>query len=345
MSLSAELFFNLLTKKPYYERLQDLLTNKAKGNNNLSNEMLLFKLPLFISQVGKLNRSKYHYDSKIEVFADCVARHPFKNTFLLETVCKYPSVPEIYYPELEHTRGLLSVFLSDLHEQLLALENGTVTDYEQQMDEEFKFLCKYTENVFAISNYLDVIEVILYYENDVEIEDVEQNLFKLHDDTCTLVNVNSNNKLDLFSYLEGYIWKIEYSLERGFHVHALFFYDENKRKCRSAMVLAKSICNHWTKSTTTHNGFAFNCNDGYNYDDVNNPHRRFSSGGIEESKIHISRSQMVTNLTSIIKKFCQLNQFVKPIDNPNFSLIRTKALSEYKECDSVFRAISEWKPY
>lgn len=88
-----------------------------------------------------------------------------------------------------------------------------------------------------------------------------------------------------------------------------------------------------------------NCNDGYSYEG-NNHHRRAYGNCIEQSKVHTGYDSMITTFFCyIIKQFCQVSQFVKPIDNPNISLIRTKDLSEYKECDSISRVISQWKPY
>ncbi|MGZ3853418.1 MAG: YagK/YfjJ domain-containing protein [Flavisolibacter sp.] len=70
-------------------------------------------------------------------------------------------------------------------------------------------------------------------------------------------NMRSNH---LFAHQVGYISKLEYGLDKGFHYHLLLFFDGSKFRSGSDWYWAKKICDYWEQKITQGHGLAFNCN-------------------------------------------------------------------------------------
>lgn len=60
------------------------------------------------------------------------------------------------------------------------------------------------------------------------------------------------------SSLLGYIWKLEYGLEKGYHYHVMLFLDGSQK--RQDVTIAKIIGEHWNNKITKGEGNYFNCN-------------------------------------------------------------------------------------
>lgn len=58
--------------------------------------------------------------------------------------------------------------------------------------------------------------------------------------------------------LISHVWKLEYGLVKGYHLHAFFFFDG--AKVRKDIELANIIGRHWRDVVTEHLGDYFNCN-------------------------------------------------------------------------------------
>lgn len=58
--------------------------------------------------------------------------------------------------------------------------------------------------------------------------------------------------------LLGYIWKLEYGLEKGYHYHLMLFLDGSQN--RQDVTIAKFIGEHWNNEITKGEGNYFNCN-------------------------------------------------------------------------------------
>lgn len=56
----------------------------------------------------------------------------------------------------------------------------------------------------------------------------------------------------------GFIWKLEYGLRKGYHLHMMIFLDGSK--VQQSILHGKKIGEHWTKAITNGLGFAYNCN-------------------------------------------------------------------------------------
>lgn len=63
---------------------------------------------------------------------------------------------------------------------------------------------------------------------------------------------------DLFRYLLGHAWKLEWQPKKGFHYHFIFFFDGHQ--CRKDITQARLIGELWRQTITGDQGVYYNCN-------------------------------------------------------------------------------------
>ena len=80
---------------------------------------------------------------------------------------------------------------------------------------------------------------------------------------------NMRGKPSLFEHLIGHVWRIEYSLVGGQHLHCTFFFDGSK--VQQHEWLAQQICDYWHDAITKGRGYAHNCNRNHYPDYVLGP--------------------------------------------------------------------------
>ena len=121
-------------------------------------------------------------------------------------------------------------------------------------------LIAYINQLFEQRSKLLVLRIDLGYHKITQprltMEDIEQDYLHIRKDFKHLLDNRRSNKR--FEHLLGYAWKLEFAVRRGFHIHALFFFDG--AKVREDIVLAKWIGDYWVKTITDDNGVYFNCN-------------------------------------------------------------------------------------
>lgn len=113
---------------------------------------------------------------------------------------------------------------------------------------------KYVDALQEKFSKLAVIRNDLGYKKD-ENNQVDVTLEDVKRDLNTLSNNNRNNSA--YDNLAGYIFKIEYGVDKGPHVHALFFFDGNK--VQNDKFKADQIGQNW-KKITKGRGCYHNCN-------------------------------------------------------------------------------------
>ncbi|WP_082754592.1 YagK/YfjJ domain-containing protein [Burkholderia savannae] len=69
---------------------------------------------------------------------------------------------------------------------------------------------------------------------------------------------NMRGKSSLFEHKIGHVWRIEYALVGGYHMHAAFFFDGSQ--IQQHEWLAQQICDYWREVITEGRGYAHNCN-------------------------------------------------------------------------------------
>lgn len=106
---------------------------------------------------------------------------------------------------------------------------------------------------------LVVVRVDLSYRGDVIVD-----FDRAKSDRERLLR-NMRHKPSIFGSLLGYVIKLEFGKDKGFHFHCAFFFDG--AKCREDISLGRMIGEYWCQSITHGQGIYFNCNrykDQYN---------------------------------------------------------------------------------
>lgn len=286
---------HLTTHHDEYQALQHKL-NGAMSSHITTLEYQLVELPSLIAKIGKLNRYQYRYTLEVEVFADCVASHLLSvNHLEFATVCRYPAILQM--PDnLQYARMTLSRFLQYLYQRLNSSEFlHQAREQQKSFNRTLKNKQAYIDGLFAHYARLVVIRLDLSYLKDADIS-VEQLEFDLE-------RLNNRMKYHhLFDHKVGHLFRIEYGLDKGLHVHCLFFFDGSKRQGLSDWHIAKSIGDCWRDEIVSGDGNYWSCHD--NKD-------QYAYLGIGD--IHYTDVEMVNNLKNhVVSYFCLRKQYIKP---------------------------------
>lgn len=133
----------------------------------------------------------------------------------------------------------------DYKKQVRAFEQGAQKNYRRAQ--------QYIDSLYQCYSKLLVVRVDLSYKSGI-CHRVKAHHLRRHRQALYKA-INSN---PLFSHCVGYILKLEFGMEKGFHYHALFFF--NGQKVRQDITLGKLIGELWQERITEWAGLYFNCN-------------------------------------------------------------------------------------
>ncbi|MEX5731987.1 YagK/YfjJ domain-containing protein [Providencia hangzhouensis] len=133
----------------------------------------------------------------------------------------------------------------DYKKQVRAFEQGAQKNYRRAQ--------QYIDSLYQRYSKLLVVRVDLSYKSGI-CHRVKAHHLRQHRQALYKA-INSN---PLFSCCVGYILKLEFGMEKGFHYHALFFF--NGQKVRQDITLGKLIGELWQERITEWAGLYFNCN-------------------------------------------------------------------------------------
>ena len=113
---------------------------------------------------------------------------------------------------------------------------------------------EYIDELFEVSSKIQVLRIDFSYQydvaGDVTAEDAKADLQHLLN--------NRRNKPSLFKNNIGYIWKLEWGPDKGYHFHLIFFY--KGREVWKDAYWAGLIGEYWKDRITEGRGIYFNCN-------------------------------------------------------------------------------------
>jgi len=164
------------------------------------------------------------------------------------------------------------------HQQFLLIEDGikTLIDtirqevkgpgfrrlvYSQRRvsKKNYKGLVSYIDSLFSRYDRLLVLRVDFAYHMGNTITQPCEISSKYQEAKADFHHFLNNTKSNgLFKHLIGYVWKLEYGTEKGFHYHVLFFF--NGAKIRKDENLAMLIGEYWKNNITQGRGLYYNCN-------------------------------------------------------------------------------------
>ena len=167
--------------------------------------------------------------------------------------------------------------------------------------ERLKEYCDYIDNLFKIHASIIVLRLDVFYNKEhAHSTDIHQ----AQKDLDHLLNNRRSNKI--FAYMLGYIAKIEYGIEKGIHIHLIYFFNGSKRDKDSHSYLAGQIGEYWVSTVTNGRGAYWNV---HNQQQLN---VYAENGLLGIGSIHHSDEVTRKNLSSIIEYFCKIDQFIRP---------------------------------
>nr|WP_314264053.1 inovirus-type Gp2 protein [uncultured Moellerella sp.] len=128
-----------------------------------------------------------------------------------------------------------------------------VRTFEQGAQKNYRRAQQYIDSLYQRYSKLLVVRVDLSYKSGIS-HKVKAHHLRQHRQALYKA-INSD---PLFSCCIGYILKLEFGMEKGFHYHALFFFDG--QKVRQDITLGKLIGELWQERITDMAGLYFNCN-------------------------------------------------------------------------------------
>ena len=260
----------------------------------------LTELPLFIESTSHYPRAAYRFSARIEALFHAI------------DVCGLPADLQSFYqacyeldylylsPLKAYIVSLLSCFQSVL---LSPSVMQTINEHNREAQRNTLNVGQYIDRLFLHHSRLLVLRVDLAYSQDecVTFEELESDLYRLQ---------NNARHNALFDEMLGYVFKIEYGMEKKLHVHALFFFNGHKHKCD--VYLAQQIGNYWNTVITFGRGCYWNCNQGKG---------TYKHLGIGD--IHFSDTVKRNNLMIAVEYLCKKHQqVIKPHNAPMTKLLR-----------------------
>lgn len=126
-------------------------------------------------------------------------------------------------------------------------------DRKYEAKEKAAALVEYTAAVLRYYAKTLVVRVDLGYQGGASAPvTIDKVFYDIHD------MLEDREKHELFQHLVGYAWTVEQSERKGFHIHAMFFFDGSK--VRQDVTLGFAIGDHWHKYITRGLGTFHNCN-------------------------------------------------------------------------------------
>jgi hypothetical protein len=136
-----------------------------------------------------------------------------------------------------------------------------INNYRRLQSKNYKSLIVYIDNLFKQHDRLLIIRLVLTYKREmygpVYNEDQSNMMYyKIKSDRGLLVKELLINPL--LEHMAGYVWKLEYTLKKGFHMHMLFLLDGSKVPQDGN--IAKVIGEYWQTTIAKGDGRYFNYN-------------------------------------------------------------------------------------
>ena len=272
-------------------------------------------VPSFIGLVTKLS-PRYEYSERVNAFITCCQAMGLQSEgldwghFLAGSKKIYPQFGGVSGAELFNT--LVKAIRSDWK-----LKNRQAKDNarKREASERHEGYCDYADALFDDEIYNGCArQVVLRFDLGYKKEYADSiNLSDMQKDLTHLFENQRGNSL--FDFMNGYIVKLEYGVDKGPHIHALVFLDGSKRMNASDIYFAEEMGKYWVATVTKGRGTYWNVND--NADNYEKLGRR----GI--GVINWKDTELRKNLkTHVIGYLCKVEQFIRPKWGPNVRLFR-----------------------
>ncbi len=262
-------------------------------------------VPDFIHVVSILS-PRYEYSERVNVFI-AVCRSMVLSSEQLEWGNHY-SDPKKTFPHMggisaaEIVNALVKAIRDEWKQKNI---QAKVNARKNETNRRYVDYCRYVDALFNDCARLVVLRIDLYYQKDCS-NDVKNDV-KMAEITKDLNHLFENKRGNsLFSFMKGYIAKLEYGVDKGLHWHVLLLFDGSVRNNTSHSHLAEEIGEYWTHTITKGRGAYWNVNRraAANYEKL----KRLGVGPID----WYSTDLRMNLKEHVVKYLCKTDQFIRP---------------------------------
>ena len=306
--------FELLLINPHvFKSMQFLLFEQITDSSYAFLRFLRFlsKLPRWLFLIQKLPYPTYQFSNHLEQWLLAYQAYPVAIDPRLASICQNPI-------STEHTSvsSLLGLFLIDLHKRLTSRQYQTKCYHDAVESEKNHLECTTLINLLCDRHVkLVVLRMDLSYQKHIAdtktFEDLRDHLNKMRN--------NARHNDTIFKGLDGYVFKVEYGLEKNIHAHVFFFFDGNKRLGSSDVFHAEQIKRYWEDQITDGEGFAWNCN-------ARKKKYRYNGIGLVTRDDIEKRTYLISAMKYLCKKE---RQAIKPRNKPQTKTLTKSDLRNY----------------
>jgi hypothetical protein len=248
-SLTDPLFHQLVAKLSLMEELSDTARSwqdRSCGSSDFTSLYLDYfdeKRQQFLELlpwIGRLQRlqGSVSFSTRINAFMSCI--RPY--TYALDHVHATDSVPLINACFTE----IADYLRQPKHKKQLYREAEKYRDQK-------KSIRYFLSRLFEVHSRVLVLRLDFGYRSGIY-----TSLLALAQDRDQLIHyLNSKHSLTGNAML-GWIWRIEYGQQKGYHLHTLIMLDANQ--VRRDIWYGKQIGDYWQEVITAGDGLAYNCN-------------------------------------------------------------------------------------
>lgn len=202
----------------------------------------------FLGGIANDLTGEYVYSAKVDLFMDCylklgLDRMPVSILSIDESISGSPA--------FELLNELIRMIRTKCEEPEHKLRKRNLRD---RSNKRMSSAMKLVTRLFEKHNKLLVLRIDLSYRKDLK-DSITPEVAK--SDLSRLLN-NTRTNRTLFEFLVGYIWKLEYGQDKGYHYHAIMFF--NGSEVRSDFYRAMMVGEYWKNVVTKGRGTYFNCN-------------------------------------------------------------------------------------
>lgn len=181
---------------------------------------------------------------------------------------------------------------------------------------------EYIDHLFSIHCKLLVLRIDLGYQKSAyeKLNNVEAYKKIRQDRDRFFANMRCNT---LFKHKVGFISKLEYGLDKGFHYHLILFF--NGSKTQRDMYLAKQICRYWNVNITNGEGNAFNCHS-------KKSEYKYQGIGKIDYKNTVPRSHLINY---VVRYLVKPDLFARVVIPSNITINHVFERGQFKQCGKL----------
>lgn len=247
----------MITKLSAIERFTDSAISTElpafEFNTNNKGNLVKKRYPLsrYYTEFNDLNgylSDEYTYSAKVNLFLDCYNQLDLDKTFL---AWHHNCDTHLFRREYEQFNSLIDRIRSASNEESFIRKLKSQKD---KVNRRLKVAHRHIDNLIGKRCKLLVLRVDFSYRKDlvgqITLDEAKRDLEHFLS--------NRRSKPSLFENMDGYIWKLEYGPDKGYHYHLVLFFNGSKHQ--SDYYLAREIGEYWKHCITKGRGIYFNCN-------------------------------------------------------------------------------------